>query len=188
VTQGLVTLAELAASDFWSFFNIRETGRSSSESGVAVTLATGGFAEHIALSLNCDETGEIGSAALRLRRSWVTGPPWGINPFANDVTASWLTALVPGTDSARFAPLADEIRSLQAGETFKAKVEDQAWIDGLAGQLALAYVGLVIEPFACRGEITQLTVETNKHPDGTDWITLRLQILSRSGASAVPGF
>ena len=184
-----MTLDELRESDFWSFFNVRETGRSPSGNGLAVTLATGGFAEHIALAVSCDTAGETGAAGdisaavLHLRRSWVTGPPWGINPLANDITASWLTALVPAADKASFTPLVDEIRSLRAGEEFKAKVEDQAWLDSSAGRLAIAYVGVLSEPFACRGETTYLTVGQDKHPDGTDWTVFRLRFLSPPAGS-----
>jgi len=187
-----MTLAELRESEFWSFFNVRETGRSPSGNGLTITLATGGFPEHIALAVMCDAAGDadgdISAAILQLRRSWVTGPPWGISPFASDITASWLTALVPATDKARFAPLADEIRSLRAGDEFKAKLEDQAWLDSPPGRLTLAYVGLVSEPFACRGETTYLTVEQDKHPDGTDWMALHLRFLSQPAESMGRGF
>jgi hypothetical protein len=170
------TLGELQASDLWSFFNLREIARDDSDpTSVAITLQPGGFTEHIGLKLTCFEDEAIGSAELRLRQSWVIGPPMGINPFANDIAASWLKALVPSTDIARVTPMIEEIRSLRLDEELKAKALDPAWSASQSGRLVAAYLGLNNQSFATAGALCFLTIGTSDD-EGTPWTRMHLTL------------
>ena len=140
---GLPTLTELRASDFWSFFHISQSARDDSDpTYVSITLQTGGFSEHNAIQLRCNEKDEICSAVLRLRQSWVFGPPYGINPFATDIAASWLATLVPQTDRPKLDPLIGELRSLRLDERLKENSQRAEWSRSDVGRLVAAYLGL----------------------------------------------
>ncbi|GAB2658915.1 hypothetical protein [Kribbella swartbergensis] len=171
------TLGELRASDLWSFFNLREAARDDSDpTYVPVTLQPGGFSEHIGMRLFCYEDEVISSAELALRQSWVIGPPMGINPFATDVAASWLSALVPATDSAQMAPLIEELRSLRLDESLKAKTQDPVWNAGETGRLIAAYLGLTDQSFATAGALSFLVVETSGDKEEIPWTRLSLRL------------
>jgi hypothetical protein len=171
------TLGELRASDLWSFFHLREVGRDDSDpTWVSIALQPGGFSEHIGMHLSCYEDEVISSAELALRQSWVIGPPMGINPFATDIAASWLSALVPATDSAQMAPLIDELRSLQLDESLKARTQDPAWNAGESGRLIAAYLGLNDQAFATAGALSFLVVETTEDSDEIPWTRLSLRL------------
>lgn len=174
---GLQTLAELRASDLWSFFRLRETARDDSDpTYVPVTLESAVLPGDIAMQLYCYENGEICSADLRLRRSWVLGDRAGIKPSATDVAASWLATLIPAADRTRWGPLTGRLRSLRFDERLRAKAQSPAWRASEAGRLAAAYLGLTDESFTLAGSMTFTTVETATDADGTAWTDIRMSL------------
>jgi hypothetical protein len=174
---GLPTLTELRSSDLWSFFHLSESGRDDSDpTYVSIAVQTEGFREHNEIQLRCNEKDEICSAVLRLRQSWVFGPPYGINPFATDIAASWLATLVPQKDRLKLDPLIRELRSLRLDERLRENSQRAEWSRSDVGRLVAAYLGLDDHSFASSQDLSFLTVETSKDPDGTAWTQLRLAL------------
>lgn len=103
---GAVRYGELRESEFWSFFGIHEiAGDDDLPDLRTVHLSPGGFTDDLALRLGCDGYDRIHRASLRLREAWAVGPPWGLNPFALDITRSFLSALTPPADQAAVRPV-----------------------------------------------------------------------------------
>jgi hypothetical protein len=81
-------------SEFFDFFNIRETLSAKFSSNLTkTTLKTGGFQEHIDLYIYRDNNDEIKKAQLYLNRDWV-GNANSINPFGTDITKSFIDLLL----------------------------------------------------------------------------------------------
>ncbi|THA23364.1 hypothetical protein [Streptomyces sp. A1547] len=89
----------LSATEFFGFFNIHETERAET----TVRLKTGGFQEHVDLTLELDARGRVSEATLLLRREWIAD----LNPFALDIAKSFLFDFVPVADREQVAPIAD---------------------------------------------------------------------------------
>src|SRR5512136_2436778 len=102
----LGTLEALEKSDFFSFFNVHEMKRRGGASkGVQVVeCKPGGFQESINISFDVDSSGGVIGARLLLDRSWIGGGEH-VNPFANDITKSFIDALVPPGDHAAIESL-----------------------------------------------------------------------------------
>ena len=99
-------------SDFGQFFRIHEIGRDVEGKRTKVELKPGGFQQDIHLSFDLDSKEMIHRATLHLRRGWVLGPPYGLNPFAIDIAKSFLGALLPEPDQPRGGPIVEAIASL----------------------------------------------------------------------------
>lgn len=172
---GLQTLSELRGTELWSFFNLHEVGRDDSDpTYVQITLEPGGFTEHVGMTLTCYETEEICGAELRLRQSWVIGPPMGINPFAKDIAKGWLAEIVPQADRENVLPLVQALWGADMTEEFKARTEDPAWRESDAGRLVAAYLGLVEQDWGTAFAQTSLQVGTVADEDGTKWTRIRI--------------
>lgn len=135
-----VAYGDLQASDFWSFFHISEYERQAVEAGrVGIRLLTGGFRNDLVLRVVLDEREEIRHAEAALRRPWVTGPPFGVNPFALDFAGSFLNAFVPTPDKGRVAPLIDALQRLGDPEgASRLPRNKEVW--DVAGSLLMAYM------------------------------------------------
>jgi hypothetical protein len=174
---GLSTLAELRASDLWSFFRLRETARDDSDpTYVPVTLESAVLAGDATMQLYCYENGEISSADLRLRRSWVLGDRVASKPSATDIAASWLATVVPAADRTRLGPLIGQLRSLRFDERLRANSQRPEWRATEAARLASAYLGLTDDSFTLAADLTFLTVETVTDADGTAWTSIRMSL------------
>jgi hypothetical protein len=94
------TYDEFQLSDFWSFFHIRETGREADGDAkwTRIMLKTGGFQSEIDLSIKVSPRSRLKEGLLSLKRNWMIGPPYGLNPFALDVARSFIAALTPPPD------------------------------------------------------------------------------------------
>lgn len=166
---GLPTFGELQVSEFWQFFNIQEVGRDDADpTYVRISLEPGAFTEHIAMRLICYETDEICHATLMLRESWVIGPPWGINPFAKDIAATWLTATVPAVDRGAMAPLVAELHRADLGdELWTERMKTPAWYESEPGHMVASYLGVADTPFFVAFEQTALQVKSAEGDDGS---------------------
>src|SRR5262249_47901536 len=81
--------------NFWKFFRVRETERHEEGARTLVLLQPGGFQSEIHLQVELDKADGIRKASLALRRSWIVGPTYGIDPFAADIAASFIGAFLP---------------------------------------------------------------------------------------------
>lgn len=172
---GLVDMQDLWSSDFASFFHVREVARDDSDpTYVEVTLQPGQFTEHIDMTVVHYENGQICSAKLRLRESWVIGPPWGLNPLAKDIAASWLGTFVPPADAPRLTPRVVDLRALRLDEATQRKMQDPVWSAGEAGRFIGAYAGVTQEPFFAAYDMTALRVSTVQDDERAPWTELSL--------------
>jgi len=93
-----ITYDEFKNSDFWSFFNLTQTETQPNNSGVLISLQTGGFRSEIDLKIALNQKERITKGELKVRRSWLTSSPFVVNPFALDIVRSFIAALVPPPD------------------------------------------------------------------------------------------
>ena len=92
--KGPLSWEQLKQTDFYSFFNLSEiTQEKVSEGKIIKYVKPGGFQEHINLRFWIKEEIII-KALLELDRAWI-GNASHLNPFANDITKSFLSALLP---------------------------------------------------------------------------------------------
>jgi hypothetical protein len=140
-----ISYEALMASEFRSFFHLRERERVPiSDNRTRVRLETGGFAEFITLHVELDENGRLRSGTLELTRSWMIGPPYGINPFALDIAKSFIAALTPPPDVEDAKELVGAIWSLRAPPSPN-WLEEQRQKPAAGTELILAYLGVVPE-------------------------------------------
>ena len=108
-----MTYDEFTASDFWKFFHIKEAARQDDNGQTNVTLKPGGFQSEIEMSVTLNEKNRLTAGLLRVKRSWVIGPPHGVNPLALDIVRSFIRTLTPPPDQDQVASLVNMLREIQ---------------------------------------------------------------------------
>lgn len=150
ITYGL-RFEDLAGSDFWGFFNLSEIERKEDEEkGKKITvidLQTGGFREYIRLRFMIEEPSLILRGVLTLDRKWVLGPPFGINPFALDITSSFIRALTPGPDTGleEAAKTLDALKNPETAQLLIKERESVVIANDSRRKLQLVYLGFCEE-------------------------------------------
>lgn len=91
-------LEELQKSDFWTFFHLGITGKEKTKYGIEYKLKTGGFQDKVDLTIGVNENGEVSESKLYVNRDWLLGPPWGVNPYAQDIIRNFILGTVPPPD------------------------------------------------------------------------------------------
>jgi hypothetical protein len=176
-TKYKVPYPEFEKSEFWSFFNLHEQLREeSSGTSAVVHLKTGGFSDEIQLKVTLDELDvaeRILSATLSLRRAWIMGEPWGVNPFALDITKSFLEALAPDPDRSDFQPLIEGLWALRSPEDARALIA-QGKNSPAVNQLLSTYVGGQAESNIFMA-FSHLAIN-NVEREGEPWLTLDLTL------------
>jgi hypothetical protein len=171
---GRVSFAALQASEFWAFFHVSETARNERDPArVSVYLKTGGFTEHVAMSMTLSRRGFISTAELRLRQSWLLGPPWGVNPFATDIAAGFLSALTPEADRDRIEPIARTIRGFRMDAANRARFGDQQFLASVAVRGLQAYAGVGADQLTLPMTGSTLSIATESRADEA-WRVLRI--------------
>jgi len=104
--SGLMDYSSLKRSELFTFFHITEMSRSkSSADGLTrVSLKPGGFQEFIDLEAGIDEASLLRFMTLIMDRHWV-GDVCSVNPFAKDITKTFMLTVVPEED----LPLAKDV-------------------------------------------------------------------------------
>ena len=172
---GRLSYAELQTTDFWSFFHVREASRDDRDpADVLVLLKTGGFKEHVDLDLTLNEHGLIRSAELRLRESWLIGPPYGVNPFATDIAASFLAILAPPLDRPQVEPIVQAIRAFRLDAANKARFEDPDFVASEAGRALQAYAGVGSDTLRLPLTGSVLSIGPDPGSVGEPWRSLRI--------------
>jgi hypothetical protein len=124
-----VPYLEFKASEFWDFFNVQEQVRQEyTDKWAIVHLKTGGFRDEIELQVLLDmlySPERIHSATLGLRRRWIMGEPWGVNPYACDVAKSFVAALTPEPDREYAEPLIEGLWALADPESARSLAEQR---------------------------------------------------------------
>ncbi len=91
-----ISYSKLKETDFYTFFNLSESNISYQEiprHSKIILLKPGGFQKFIDISFHISNE-QICKASLSLDRNWI-GDEKSINPFAKDITKSFLMALLP---------------------------------------------------------------------------------------------
>jgi len=169
-----VMYGELEAGDFWSFFHIREVGQSALDTGIRRHLKPGGdFQDHIDLFVEENERGRVVDAELRLARGFVTGPPFGISPFAADIAKSFLAAFSPPPDEEHVRPLVDALREIGNRERINAMMRDPR-VGEVVGPVLMTYLGQMEESgtVLSYGQLQLANVER----EGKAWLQLELRL------------
>jgi hypothetical protein len=166
------TYEQLKGTDFWSFFHLSESGRTPGDDGqTRVQLRTGGFQSEIHLSVSTNPKDRLVEGVLALKRSWVVGPPYGLNPFALDIARSFLAALAPPPDGdamAKFTGLLQQIQDrAYAEQLFKEGPEKSVLHKAL-----FTYLGADTSVEAPL-EYSTLTMNNLKRED-VDWLEIRV--------------
>jgi hypothetical protein len=105
---------DLQASEFFGWFHItpQSEGQSPHDSQhTRVQLKPGAFQDSIDITCEMDTQKRVQRATLRLSDSWarISG---GLNPFATDIAASFINALVPPDALAEVSPLTQRLGRL----------------------------------------------------------------------------
>jgi len=89
----------LRRSDLFTFFRLSEQSRSAPSSAGVLTIIfkPGGFQEFIDIRVQIDQTDLVRGASLLMDRVWL-GDVTNINPFAKDITKTFISVLVPPED------------------------------------------------------------------------------------------
>lgn len=129
--------SQLKKSEFWTFFNLHEIDRHKEKNDrTAILLETGGFHDEIILKIELDVSERIVMGFLVLRRSWIVGDPYGVNPFAIDIAKSFIEVMTPELDKEYASPLIDGLWNLRSN-LLEGKVEPTSFTEFL-----LVYLGV----------------------------------------------
>lgn len=171
-----LTLAGLASSEFWSFFRVREVGRTQGPGdaeATELTLAPGGFQQEIALAVTIDAAERVRRASLALRRRWVTGPPHGVNPFALDITKSFLGAMIPEPDRGDVAPLLSGLALVRDQQAVRAMLQNGETPRAVM-ELMLTYLG--VHPKSTTLMTFSNVDAENVERDGEPWLAMEIRL------------
>lgn len=108
--------AEWQQTEFYGFFGIHETGRSSTpDRRTQIDLKPGGFQESIDLQVETLSTDEVANASLQVDRSWLI-TPGGTNTLGVDIVKSFIDANLTKASQAAGKPLVQTIWGLSDAE------------------------------------------------------------------------
>jgi len=110
-----LTYDQFVASDFWKFFHVSVVGREGpdADNRTVVALKTGGFQSELRLAVTVTRNNRVARGVLETKRSWMIGPPYGLNPFALDIVRSFVAALIPPPDRDTAAPLVEMLHRIR---------------------------------------------------------------------------
>lgn len=110
-----VRYRDLAAADLFTFFGLTETGRTpdAEANSVTISLKPGNWREHIDVNLTVDGDDAVRRATLVIDRVWLDSPSTA--PFAADLLASFVGAVVTEADADETDLLRAAVRSIPSG-------------------------------------------------------------------------
>jgi hypothetical protein len=165
-----IAMSELKASDFCAAFALTETDQSVSTDGLTrVTLQPGSFQDSVGIGLELDDGEHIRVARLTLRRGWMTGPPWGINPLATNIASRYVPALTPEQDRPRAMPVAELYASIADQDAVKARIAS----DPELGPFAVAFLGQY--PSATRRLALSTITASNEEWENDSWFVVSVE-------------
>ncbi|MFW9933721.1 MAG: hypothetical protein ACFFDR_13855 [Candidatus Thorarchaeota archaeon] len=89
----MITYTNIKYSDFFSFFNVRETSKVKHGDNVTIKLKPGGFQEFIDIEFIIDSDEFLTESNLWLDRSWI-GNEDRLNVFAKDIAKSYIRDMI----------------------------------------------------------------------------------------------
>lgn len=168
--RAFATYDELKKTDFWSVLHITESEAQPLENNqTVITLKPGWFGSEIHLKITTDASKQIRKGELSVKRSWVTGPPYGLNPMAIDTVRSFLSAVIPPHDREQVASLLQALAAMQTPELATPLLREgprKSWLH----EALFTYLGPSTScraPFRC----SDLSMANTTHGD-SDWLHL----------------
>lgn len=131
----------LRKSDFFSFFNVHKVRSHAVRTSHEISLKPGGFQKHVEITVWTTADKLVSSGDLVMRKSWVIGPPMGLNPYALDIAKSFLVTFAPPQNRDGLTQLAATLFSLQDLDAMRPKLQDPAFTHSIEGKFIAAYIG-----------------------------------------------
>ena len=132
--KNYLTYAEFQNTDFYKFFHTHETGRDVQEiegflhdntQVTIVRLEPGAFQPEIRLEITLDEQTRLRQGVLAIKRSWLIGKPFGINPYALDILKSFIATITPQTERPIMDQLITKLYNLRNPNYVKQVISDK---------------------------------------------------------------
>jgi hypothetical protein len=177
-----ITYDEFKNSHFWSWFQIKEReAHKNSDHNTVISLEPGNFQSEIELHVTLNRKQRLIAGQLNLRRSWIVGPPYGLNLLALDIAQNFIVALIPPLDQQRVTKLKRWLPASELKELLQA-AQDPNLAKQLAGQRSKeimlralqAYLGeshLFFQPF----DYSWLLITSTKIND-QNWLQIEIGI------------
>jgi hypothetical protein len=142
----VVRYDDLSASEFFGFFHLSETGRTTDDKTglVEIGLQPGNWQDRIALGATVDAEGRLRAATLMVDRSWLADPATAM--FGADLLASFVGAVVTEADADEAELLQDALRGLPTGQVMQVLAGGPAHLLNHFRLVAMAAAG--VAPFA----------------------------------------
>jgi hypothetical protein len=169
----------LRRSELFTFFRLSEHSRTGpSETGIVkVFLKPGGFQESIDVQVLVDNIGLVREASLLMDRRWV-GDMANVNPFAKDISKTFISVFIPAEDADLVKDIIHAIWNLKGTNDkvyyVSPSSEEEEFYDYQVLKAQRAYLGEE-RKFEMVMPSSELVIE-NYHADGKD--RLRLTISS----------
>lgn len=126
-----IKYTELKKTEFWSFFGIKEKESVDLGSGkIKKIIKPGGFQEFVDIEFHVNEQDEVFKAILRLHRSWV-GDDKHLNPFAQDISKSFIEALTSAADMPNVKDLIDIMFKVHGSQDHVISIYSEIKVDTL---------------------------------------------------------
>ena len=166
-----MTYDEFTASDFWNFFHIKEVARQDDDGQTNVTLKPGGFQSEIEMSVTLNEKNRLTAGLLRVKRSWVIGPPHGVNPLALDIVRSFIRTLTPPPDQDEVADVVNMLQQIQ-NPAYANQMVDEGPDKSFVHLALFTYLGPAP---SCEAVFpySKISLKNLKH-DGADWLETQI--------------
>lgn len=131
----LIKYSELKKSEFWSFFGITEQESVEMEPGkLKKIIKPGGFQEFVDIEFHVNKNDEVVKAVLKLDRSWV-GDDKHLNPFAQDISKSFIDVLTNSADKANMQNLIDIMFKVHGSQDHVISLYSEIKIDKLKKEI-----------------------------------------------------
>ncbi len=170
-----VSFNDFKNSDFWSFFNLTEINTQDLKNNKKISLKTGGFQSEIDLSIIVNPYGRLIEGELNVKRNWIIGQPFTLNPFALDIVRSFIFTLTPLLDHPQIASLIQMLDMTSNSEDFNNFIANGPPKSPTIPHIALfVYLG-IMEKVDIKMEFSNITLTNFKIKD-----EMYLQILVKT--------
>jgi hypothetical protein len=164
-----LTYEEFKNTDFWSFFHITEKERSLEENNfTTIELRTKAFQSEVKLCVTLDVQQRVIEAGLGLKRKWLIGPPFGLNPFALDIARSFIATFIPPPEQQQMKELITKFSDIQK-PNYAQQVLLEKTDEALLTYLGAAPTFFLMSDFSCIS-IENFILETEP------WLRIKINI------------
>lgn len=167
-----ITYEEFKQSGFWSFFNITESqSQLLSDGTLLITLKPGGSQSEIELMVTLNQKKRLINGKLNVKRSWIIGPPYGLNPFGLDFVRSFIVTLTPPPDKERIQNLIEIFNKIENIDYTK-KLLSEGSNDSMIIKPLHTYLG-ISEYFNTSRQFSKISMK-NSVLDEISWLQIEI--------------